>query len=87
MSRQTRKVAKQTAAQRAAEEARDRKVRRFQAALGAMIVGLAAIAAIVMSALRQIPIPVAVGIVLLVVLRLYILKREIKRQPPPDCRV
>ena len=82
MSKQTIRATKQTRAQRATEkEARDIRVRGVQAAIGAFIVGMVAIAAIVMGALGQIPVPVAVGVVLLVALRLYILKREIKRQP------
>jgi fatty acid desaturase len=81
MSKQVRKGAKQkTAAQRAAEEARNEKIRRIQAITGAVVVCLVALAAVVMSMLRQIPVPVAVGLVVLVVLRLFILKHELKRQ-------
>jgi hypothetical protein len=70
-------VKKQATAQRAVVEARAVKVRRVQAILGATIVGLVALAAVIMSIMGQLPVPVTVGVVLLVVIRLYILKREI----------
>ena len=81
MSRQIRKGAqkKKTVSERAAA-ARDAKVRRIQTGTGIIVVSLVAVAAIIMAAMRQLPVPVAFGVIVLVALRLLILRREIRRE-------
>jgi uncharacterized membrane protein len=74
------KGAKKKTAARAAAAARDAKVRRIQTIAGIVVVGLVAVAAIIMALLRQLPVPVAFGVIVLVALRLLILRREIRRE-------
>ena len=55
-------------------------MQHIQTNIGYVVVGLSALGAVVLTATRQLPVPVGIGLVLLVALRLYALKRELRKQ-------
>ncbi len=59
---------------------RAERMHRIQLAIGSVIIGLGALASIVLAARRQIPVPVCVGVIIFFVLRLVFLKWELRRQ-------
>lgn len=63
-----------------AKAARAAKAHKVQLALGTLIIGVGALASIVMAMRRQIPVPVCVGVILFFVLRVVFLKWELRRQ-------
>ena len=77
------KIAQSSAYREAVARARDRrdaKMQRVQQVVGYVVVGLSIVGAIVLCLLRQIPVPVAVGLLILVGIRVYALKSELRRQ-------
>lgn len=76
----TKKMRSLTTAQQA-------KMQHMQTTLGYVVVGLSALGAIILTATRQLPVPVGIGLVVLVVLRLYALKRELKKQGAEEARI
>lgn len=72
---------------RALTTAQQAKMQHLQTILGYVVVGVSALGAIILTATRQLPVPVGIGLVLLVALRLYALKRELKKQGAEEARI
>ena len=61
-------------------EAQQATMNRAQTFIGYSIIALSVVGAVVLCAMGQLPVPVAVGLILLAVFRLVALKKEMKRE-------